>query len=36
MSLASLEAEAGHESGCYGDHLQRIEQALHHDKSFAL
>ncbi len=33
MDITSLEAEAAHESGCYGDHLQRMEHALLHDAS---
>lgn len=33
LDLAMLEVEAACESGCFGDHLQRMEQALHHDAS---
>jgi len=33
MDFASLIAESALESGCFGDHLQRVERALVHDKS---
>lgn len=33
MDLAALEAEAALESGCFGDHLQRLEHALQQDAS---
>ncbi len=35
MDLPALEAQAANESGCFGDHLQRIEQALRHDSSLS-
>lgn len=31
MDLATLEEKAAHESGCFGDHLQRIDTAIRQD-----